>query len=66
MMTLEKELKKYLTDDVIKNLSDDKKKQLEVWLELANLLTKEEQDDLKRAMEEIERRKLTLYDELCT
>jgi len=65
MMSLEKELKKYLSDDDIKNLSDDTKKQLEVWLELGHLLTKEEQDDLGRAMEEIERRKLTLYDEVC-
>lgn len=60
MLTLEKELTERNLDETdYSNMS-----QREVLIALGNLLTKEEGDELEKAMKNIERRKLKLYDDL--
>lgn len=65
-MTLgvEQEMKEYLSKRGIKDLPEERKAGLRALFEMSHLLTKDEQDALGKSMEEIERRKLTLYDDL--
>ncbi|MBR3623779.1 MAG: hypothetical protein IKN43_10605 [Selenomonadaceae bacterium] len=61
---VEQELEDILSKKGIRNMDESRREGLKALIELKYLLNQEEKDDLGRVMEDIERSKLTLYDDL--